>query len=62
MQDYLILFKTTKTLFVVVAAPEEAVHHHILVVVVPHVHCKVLEVLLDLSRVEGALGSKQLEQ
>ena len=48
-------------LLVVVAALEEAVHHHVLVVAVPRLRRKELEVLLNLRRVEGALGRKQLE-
>ena len=48
-------------LLLVVVVLEEAAHHHVLVVVVPRLRRKVLEVLLDLRRVEGALGRKQLE-
>ena len=40
-------------LLVVVAALEEAGHHHVLVVAVSRLRWKVLEVLLDLRRVEA---------
>ena len=48
-------------LLVVVAALGKAVHHHVLVVPLPHLSRKVLQVLLDLRRIKGALGPKQLQ-